>query len=279
MGPRLLPAVVGALLLAGCASRAAPVFPVDPGYPGTYTQTATPAPPTPPPTDFPVHAVPRPIVLFAPKLVTVEWVGSEEEKLSQGHGYRFTGVEPPTPGPTSVVLPDGPATFPLIDARDALAAMSAGAREGDPVEIVGAEPGTATFTTDRGPLDLPAWLFRSSFGSRLAWPAMTPDAFWKQGAEHVGTHHAKTSDGVRLEVELGAPETPCRGQEPSTKEPVVTETETAVVVGVRTIGVVGECARTAVYRPRYYPVTLAEPLGARVLVFEGDNSIIPVTEG
>ncbi|PSL58432.1 hypothetical protein B0I31_101650 [Saccharothrix carnea] len=229
--------------------------------------------PVPAGVDFPVTAVPRPIVLFLPKLLTVEWMGLEEEKLAAG--YRFTGVEPPTPGPASVVLPDGPATLPLISVRDALAGMPGGARDGE-LELVSAELGTAEFNTDRGRLELPAWRFRSVYGSVYAWPAVTPDAFWKQGEVIDGSHHARTSDGVRLEVELGAPPEPCEGDPPATKEPVVTETETSVVIGVRTVGTVGECARRAMYRFQYYPVTLSKPLGARLLVFEEDSTIIPV---
>ncbi|OKI36824.1 hypothetical protein A6A25_20170 [Saccharothrix sp. CB00851] len=220
--------------------------------------------------DFPVTAVPRPIVLFQPRLLTVEWMGLEEEKLAAG--YRFTGVEPPTPGPASVVLPDGPATLPLISVRDAVAGLPGGE-----LELVSAELGTAEFNTDRGRLELPAWRFRSVYGSVYAWPAVTPDAFWKRGEEINGSHHARTSDGVRLEVELGAPPAPCQGDPPSTKEPVVTETETSVVIGVRTVGTVGNCARAAIYRSQYYPVTLSKPLGARVVVFEEDSTIIPVT--
>lgn len=230
--------------------------------------------PAPAAVDFPVTAVPRPIVLFQPKLLTVEWMGLGEEKLAAG--YRFTGVEPPTPGPTSVVLPDGPATLPLISVRDALAGMPGGGRDGE-LELVSAELGTAEFNTDRGRLELPAWRFRSVYGSVYAWPAVTADAFWKRGEEIIGSHHARTSDGVRLEVELGAPDTPCPGDPPSTKEPVVTETETSVVIGVRITGPVGHCARAAIYRSQYYPVTLSKPLGARLLVFEEDSSIIPVT--
>ncbi|WP_157621457.1 hypothetical protein [Saccharothrix sp. NRRL B-16348] len=273
---RLLPVLLGASLLVGCASQASHTLPVDPGHPGTSTQTATPNPP--PPTDFPVNAVPRPIVLFLPKLVTVEWRGLGEEKLAVGYGYRFTGVEPPAPAPAPVVLPDGTTTFPLIGVRDALTAMSADAREGEPLELVNAELGKAVFNTDRGDLELPAWLFRSSFGSVYAWPAVTPAAFWKQGEVIDGSHHAKTSDGVELEVELGAAPSPCHPDEtPAVNEPVVTETETSVVIGVRTIGTVGQCARAAIYRSQYYPVKLSRPLGSRVLVFEEDSTIIPVT--
>ncbi|ROP40471.1 hypothetical protein [Saccharothrix texasensis] len=268
---RLRPSVVvlGSILaVAGCAGvdrAATPTLPIGSDLPASVAPVAV---------DFPATAAPRPIVLFQPKLVTVEWQGLEEEKAATG--YRFTGVEPPTPGPTSVVLPDGPATLPLISVRDAVAALPGGGRDGE-VELVSAELGTAAFTTDRGRLELPAWRFRSSFGSVYAWPAVTPEAFWKRGEEIIGSHHARTTDGVRLEVELGAPPTPCRGDAPAVKEPVVTETETSVVIGVRTTGPVGECARTAIYVPRYYPVTLAKPLGSRVLVFEEDGGIIPVT--
>ena len=264
--------VVLGLLAAGCAGadRAAAPLQIESDLP-------TSAAPVPAGVDFPVHAVPRPIVLLPPKLVTAEWSGSGQEKLAMGSGYRFTGVEPPAPGPTEVVLPDGPATFPLISVRDAMTGMSADAREGEPMELVGAELGTAVFNTDRGELELPAWRFRSVFGSVYAWPAVTPDAFWKQGEAIPGSQHARTSDGVRLEVELGAPFPPCRGDEPSVREAVVTETETSVVIGVRDSGPVGDCAHAAIYRYQYYPVTLSEPLGSRVLVYEKDNGIIPVT--
>ncbi|XVS63430.1 hypothetical protein ACQPYE_35025 [Actinosynnema sp. CA-299493] len=258
------------LVVAGCARVDRAV------QPALLTGSDLPAPTATAPTgvDFPATAVPRPIVLFQPKLLTVEWMGLGEEKLAVGH--RFTGVEPPTPGPASVVLPDGPATFPLISVRDALAGMPGGGRDGE-LELVSVELGTALFNTDRGQLELPAWRFRSVFGSVYAWPAVTPEAFWKRGEEIIGSHHARTTDGVRLEVELGTPPTPCRGDAPAVKEPVVTETETSVVIGVRTVGPVGECARAAVYRFQYYPVTLAKPLGSRLLVFEEDSSIIPVT--
>jgi hypothetical protein len=275
---RLLAPAVGALLLVSCASES-PTLPIDPGHPGTSTDTATAtsAAPAPAPADFPVDAVPRPIVLVGPVPVTDEWQGQEKEKLAQGQGYRFTGAEPPTPAPATVRLPDGPATLPLIGVRDALTGMGAGAREGEPLELVAVELGTATFGTDRGGLELPAWRFRSAFGSVYAWPAVTPEAFWQWGAVKASFQRATTTDGVRLEVELGAPDPPCEGHRPETKEVVVTEGETSVKIGVRVVGgPPGECAQAAIYRAQYYPVTLSEPLGARLLVLE-DDSVIPVT--
>ncbi len=261
------------LVAAGCAGGGTAAEPALSLAPDLPTAPATPAPAG---VDFPVTAVPRPIVLVGPAPVTVEWVGDEEEKVAQGHGYRFTGDEPPTPGPATVVLPDGPATLPLTGARDALTAMSAGARGGESIEVVGVELGTAAFDTDRGPLELPAWRFRSAFGSVYAWPAITPEAFWKLGEVRVSHHRATTSDGLELQVELGAPDPPCPGHQPTVKEPVVTEGETSVRIGARTTGgPVGGCAQLAVYRPQWYAVRLTEPLGARVLVHE-DGAVIPV---
>lgn len=267
----LLLSVTLGVVTAGCAGVDRVAAP-----PSTDWQLPTTVAPVPAGLDFPVDAAPRPIVLLAPKPVTVEWVGSGEEKLADG--YRFTGVEPPTPAPRSVVLPGGPASFPLIGVSEAVAGMAAGAGRGEPLELVSVELGTAAFNTDRGELELPAWLFRSSFGSVYAWPALAPEAFWKQGEVVNASHDATTSDGVELEVELGAAETPCHPDEtPSVKEPVVTEGESSVVIGVRTIGTVGDCARNAMYRPQYYPVKLSKPLGNRVVVFEEDGTIIPVT--
>ncbi|WP_367135930.1 hypothetical protein [Saccharothrix sp. HUAS TT1] len=272
-----LSAVVLGVLLAGCAQ------PIGPGaqVPPVWTTTATPGEPvrpaTPDPEGFPVAAVPRPIVLIGPPLELVDPVGSEQEKVAAESGtYSFTGAEPPTPGPTSVPLPGGAATLPLIGVRDALAAMSAGGRGGEPLELVDVELGTARFPTDRGGLELPAWRFRSGFGSVWAWPAVAPTAFWHLGGIPHALHRAVTSDGVELEVELPAPPLPCPGQEPITTEVVVVEGATSVKVGVRQPGPDGVgCARDAMYRSEKRTVTLKEPLGARLLVDE-QNGVVPV---
>ena len=271
----LLVLAVG-VLLAGCARPASPGDPAPPLWNTTATGTHG-MPAAPDPVDFPVAAVPRPIVLIGSPLVPVDLVGSEDEKVTAGSGrYSFTGVEPPTPGPTPVALPDGTATLPLIGVRDAVTAMSAGAREGEPLELVSAELGEADFQTDRGGLRLPAWRFRSGFGSVWAWPAVAPEAFWHLGEVRHAPHRATTSDGVRLEVELPAPPTPCPGEEPTAVEPVVTENAASVKVGVRmTGGDGGDGARNAMYRTQLYTVELKEPLGARLLV-DDDNGVLPV---
>lgn len=255
------------LLLVGCAGTPSAVLPVDPG-----TSTA--------PVDFPVTAVPRPIVLIGPPWVQLEGVGSEEEKVAAGNGrFTFTGGEPAVPGLVPVELVDGPATLPLIGVReavDAVNALSEDGPQGPPLELVSAELGTAEFRTDRGGLELPAWRFRSSFGSVWAWPALAPEAFWELGRVGFSTHHAATFDGVELVVQLPDPGPPCPGEEPAVSEPVVTEGAAFVMVGLRTTGGGGgNCARDASYRSKPYTVKLKEPLGARLLVDE-HNGVIPV---
>ncbi|ONI83428.1 hypothetical protein ALI22I_33490 [Saccharothrix sp. ALI-22-I] len=257
------------VLLAGCGSTGAPVPPA----------WAPSTPTTPAAVDFPVAAVPRPIVLMGPPLVNVVGYGSDAEKVAASSGrFSFTGAEPATPGPTSVFLPDGRATFPLIGARDAVAAMSADRGEGMTLELVSAELSTVVFQTDRGALELPAWKFRTPSGSVLAWPAITPDAFWKFGEVRYALHHATTTgDGVQLEVELPAPTPPCPGEAETVTETVVVEAATSVTVGLRTVSEGdGNCARDAMYRTRTHTVRLKEPLGARVLLDE-NNGVIPVT--
>jgi hypothetical protein len=263
------------LLLAGCAGTPSAVHPVAPG-----ALTAPGAPTAPAPVDFPVSAVPRPIVLIGSPWEPLETVGSEAEKVAVGNGrFTFTGGEPATPGLMSVELPDGPATLPLIGVRaavDAVNAMAEDGPQGSPLELVSAELGTAAFRTDRGELELPAWRFRSSFGSVWAWPALTPEAFWRLGEVGFATHHAATFDGVELVVQLPDPGPPCPGEEPSASEAVVTEGAAFVTVGLRTTGGgTGTCARDAMYRSKPYTVKLKEPLGARLLVDE-NNGVIPV---
>ncbi|MFE2755278.1 hypothetical protein ACFXGA_25075 [Actinosynnema sp. NPDC059335] len=265
MGLRFL-ALALALLAAGCAARgesALPDLPEQRAMPGAPGRTAGPDP-----ASFPVTASPRPIVLIGSPPALVRTAGSEQEKVAAGSGrFTFGGVEPPTPGPVSVRLPDGPATFPVIGVREALTAMSADGRDGDPLEFVAVELGTAEFPTDRGRRELPAWRFSTALGSVWAWPAITPDAFWRLGEVGFALDQGAVADGRQLEVQLPAPAPPCPGEEPTVLEPVVEEGATAVKVGVRTVsGGGGSCVRDAMYRSQTYTVTLAEPLGARLLV-------------
>ncbi|GAB2983609.1 hypothetical protein [Saccharothrix stipae] len=257
-------------LLAGCAVDAAPPQ----AGPDPSPAPATAATPTGP-VDFPLVADgPRPVVLIGSPRKPIENAPGEKEKMlaigANSGRYAFTGVEPPTPGPTSVPLPDGPATLPLVGVREVVAAMSAGGREGAPLELVSAEPGTAEYLTDRGPVELPVWRFRTVFGSTWAWPALPPSAFWRLG-EVDYARQATTSDWVELEVPFHASPA-CPGEEPVVMEPVVTEGMTSVVVGLRRVGGgLGNCMRALLQPTETYTVKLKEPLGTRVLVDEEER--------
>ncbi|MEU4740170.1 hypothetical protein AB0G02_06835 [Actinosynnema sp. NPDC023658] len=247
MGLTRLAVVVGALVTAGCAATAASTLSVgsDPTAP-----THLPAQYAPPqPGDFPVTATPRPIVLFSP------------------------------PGPASVPLPGGPATLPLIDVGAAVDAMSEGGREGPPQELVSAELSTAAYLTDRGPLELPVWKFRTAWGSDRMWPAVTPEAFWKGAEQSRMTFGATTSDGLELRVRFPEPSPPCPGEAPAVTEAVVTERPTVVEVRLRTVsGGGGTCVHAAILRgTKSYTVKLTEPLGARLLMDE-EHRVVHVTK-
>lgn len=263
-----LPAFASILLLAGCAAAQPAVEarpgPVVPRAPAHHV-------------DFPVDASPRPLVLLGPPVAVVSGFADDEEKTSAlGGGYRLAVAPPPTPAPGPVALPDGVVALPLIGAAEAAAAMS-GSGAGEPLALVRAEFGTAPFATDRGTLELPAWRFRTARGSVVARLALAPGAFWRFGQVPVSdlAGGAKV-DGARLTLTLPAPPAPCPGDAPVVSEPTAVESRTEVVVGVRTAGEVGDCARTLELRMETHQVVLSAPLGNRLLVDER-GGVIPAT--
>lgn len=250
---------------------------------GANHDSASPAPlsTSPTPVDFPVTAKPRPVVLLGSRVEVVDGYRSGEEKLGAAEGgFEFVGTPPATPEPATVTLPDGPARLSFVSAADALQAISAPPRgkgqQNAPVRLVGAEFGTAEFTTDRGRWALPAWRFTTEAGSVVATPALAPDLFWRLGEVRPAVTTSATGAGTDLTVSMPKAPEPCPGDEPARNEPVVTESETSVTVTVRTIGEVGDCPRTLALVVQPYEVKLTEPLGNRLLV-DGQGGVVAVT--
>ncbi|CCH34570.1 hypothetical protein ABZ816_40950 [Actinosynnema sp. NPDC047251] len=245
-----------AVLLTGCASGG---------------NTAAPLSTTP--DDFPATTAPRPIVLIGDLLQVVDGLRGDDKVDS---GLNFTAQHPPTPQPAPVALPDGTRpTLPLIGSSDALNRMPRRTAPTTTSTLVSVEFGTAEFPTDRGPWTLPAWRFTSEAGSVLAWPALEPGAFWKPGEVRpaISTDQATATDR-ELTVSMPAAPAPCPGDAPARNEAVVQETAGTVTVGVRTIGEVGNCARTLAVTTQPYRVPLAAPLGNRLLVDEQGGVIV-----
>ncbi|HEU5472200.1 MAG TPA: hypothetical protein VFV67_16220 [Actinophytocola sp.] len=223
---------------------------------------------------FPVHQVPRPIVLTR-RPPMLAGFSSDEGKLAAVAGsYEVTGPLPDAPPTVTAELPDGPAEFRTLPAEAALAGLraagsGAGTQPAQPLRIQKVELGTATFGTDRGGLALPAWLFHSDQATGpIAWPALPDEAFWKAGATVGGPGPARLGPDGTLTLSLPAPAPPCPGEQPQRAEPVVTETDTAVAVTIRfdPPQPAGDCIQDAMLRFTEYQVRLGAPLGNRVLV-------------
>jgi hypothetical protein len=257
------------VLLTGCGANSAAAPPM---------ATLATSPPVGA-VDFPVTADPRPIVLLGSPLVVVSGYQSDKEKMSAAGGrFAFTGAPPATPEPGPVELPGGTAVLPLVGVREAVTAMSEQGTGEDVLELATAEFSTEVFRTDRGGLVLPAWRFTTAAGSVLAWPAVEPSAFWRFGEHQPSIHSATTADGQALEVTLPAPPPPCEGEEPVVYEPVVTEGDVSVTIGLRTVSGGGAgrgCVQNDMYRMETYPVRLERPLGARLLLDE-QQAVMPV---
>jgi hypothetical protein len=243
--------------------------------------------------DFPVTRTPRPILLLgAPLRETGYHTGDAKLAVATGR-YKLATTLPSTqPATSTATLPDGTFPLPIITAAQAYESLRGSGNPANapdanpaPLLITRVELGMVPFPTDRGALDLPAWLFHApeSF-EPLAWPAPHPDAFW-----HLGdlTFAGDTSDGrlaadtITLTVSMPAPNPgACPGDPIYRHHPVVLEESTAVAVGVRReiVSIApgprrDDCGYDLMLRVQPYTVTLAAPLGKRVLV---SNSGEPV---
>jgi len=267
----VLAAGVAVALLAGCAGGALTV--PRPGA-GRLRQALRDW------SAFPASATPRPLVLTGPPVADpASGFPSGTAKLA----YEEGAFELPAS------LPAGPAAaagFPLITAREATGVLKSVAAKGPPLTsrltVTSVRLGTALFDTDRGPRQLPAWLFglagvRDPAGvlavapSRIFVPARRPaDPRPFVGSALLGR------DGRTLTLEfVGA----ASGTGPCTASysPDQAASGTAVAVAVHEHAHGGDVACAAVGYPRRVTVVLPAPLGGRVLVDAASGVAIAVT--
>ncbi|WP_203708342.1 hypothetical protein [Asanoa iriomotensis] len=202
---------------------------------------------------------------------------------------------PETPATVAVEPPGGPFTFPALRADEAFAYLRA---HGSPANAPGARPapvrvtsitlGSAIFSTDRGPLRLPAWLFGApDLTGELAWPAVDKTAFWRYGEPNdVATiSPAQLSrDGRQIRWAV-----PGNGTCPSNPvrrywvEVVETRTTVAVTTVSEIVSTPGPEDReqpcVLMAQPAEpYDVELAAPLGNRIVIGHIDDAPAPDTE-
>jgi hypothetical protein len=212
--------------------------------------------------DFPVDADPRPIVLLG-ELAGVEGFTTGEAKLAFVNGQI---------DPAGNVPPEAEAAFKRLTKP---------ADGTTPVRVLSTTKGTATFATDRGVRELPAWWFRltDAIGDIAV---LAEQVQWHRPRSAPGAHEVSV-DGLTLMLTLPKPPAACPGEPTRTAHAEALESPTAVAVGLRTeLGPPapgerqGQCVQTLMLEFAEYPVTLDKPLGNRVLV-DAQGNPMPVS--
>jgi invasion protein IalB len=186
-------------------------------------------------------------------------------------------------------LPTGPATaagFPLITASDAASVLTSG-HGANPspatrLTVTGVKLGTAVFGTDRGRKALPAWQFsfRGVTGTATVLAVADSARFWPAGLGQVSTHVSAVqpgrNGGALTLTAVGAKE----GTGPCEASYSVRQQSSAASVAVYVVesdhGSATACSAAGFLVT--VPVTLAAPLGNRVLVDALTFAPIPVTQ-
>lgn len=260
------------LVLAGCGARIETANDQAGAVPGP----AFPAPPQDTPTgeweSFPVGRTPRPIVLIGELPAMAGFTTGDAKVAAMSKNYALE---------TDLPTESGPSMISAKQAYEALTRDSKPDRSAPPLPITRVELGVAQFSTDRGRVSLPAWLFHAQHSlGPIAWPADEPAKFWRLGQvppRTMASGEAKMN-GNKLTVVLPAPPEPCPGDAPIHYEPTVTETATVVKIGMRTQGTpgMGNCVRPAILNMAPYDITLPTPLGDRVLLSNEGGIIVVV---
>ncbi len=200
--------------------------------------------------EFPVEASPRPLVLTGQTVLFTGGFPSNQAKLAFLQGAVSTTV----PVPAGLLDALCPNRDPTLD---------------DTLLVVGAEPTTGTFPTDRGPKQLPAWTVTLAGVHSLFTvldPEVTAAAFRPAtalppgaGAMYPARLH---TDGQTVTVSF------INGRPEDVDYPRVETLETSTAAVVVTVGhdIGRPGPRHLIGFRRHVTATLAAPLGARVLI-------------
>jgi hypothetical protein len=253
----------------------------------TAGQGATPMLPPSPPTaalaawrDFPANARPRPIISFGDTVEHIPQAGfpTGDRKMAWvcNEFGLASGVKLSTTAP-------GPATasgysYPSIGSAKAYSQLMAGRSTGgnstdcarpQPFAITAVRWGTAGFPTDRGTMQMSAWLFDvAEINAYIGHSGMDSSAYWGGGVAIEGRGARISADGRTLKVPVSnAQPGPCGADYTA----AAAESDAAVAVAVKRIphASPGESVVCdAMLRISYISLTLKAPLAGRVLVDE-----------
>lgn len=234
---------------------------------------------------FPADQVPRPIVrLVSQPHPDPPGVFSSTAVEAAFYCNTFTsrGGSLPSDVPADAHAswnPGTTVTYASISAADAAAALasrpnpysSADCKNVAPVVLTSARLGSAQFDTDRGFVEMTAWFFtlRGSTGE-VPFPAIASSAFWDtaEGIKAGSGSASVSKDGMSLLWGfIGAP---TQGRCSTGYKTIVKETSTAIAIKVQaTSNPPGDCILDLFGgAPRDVSVSLASPLGGRVVVDE-----------
>lgn len=245
--------------------------------------------------DFPASANPRPIIVFDRTLEHIGQAGFTAEpdrKLDWGCN-KFVLA----PGVTLPAAPPGAATasgysYPalgaaeayseLIAARARLASQGSECPAARPFVIKDVRWQAAGFPTDRGTMQMSAWIFDiTEIDAYIGYSALDPSAFWRNGVSPQGMIGGRISaDGLTLTLgTMGGPETAGPCFEELSASAAESETAVAVAIATRFHTPPAGDGCTAEGHFRTVAVHLARPLGGRVLVDEKGNAGTACLEG
>lgn len=205
---------------------------------------------------FPIGADPRPLVVLGEEVQAPKFVEVEDDTAFYLGRVDANGKVPP-------------------EAAQAFAKMSKPDAGKPTIKVLSARKDTAKFDTDRGPRELPAWIFElaGAYG-----PVVVLDIKPGYLAEHSKTRASVSADGRTLTVNMAKAGEPCPGQQATIYQPRRLESPTAVAVGLHVSGgPEGGCPRRAIYLSEDYTIRLSGPLGNRVLVDPKGNPITVLT--
>ena len=201
----------------------------------------------------------------------------EKDAFGSGH-FRLAGTLPAGPLPGLVRWADGSTLrLPLLTARAAFAELAAQRPCGGPsacgqLTVTGAQPGSVTVRTSRGLASVPAWRFTvAGLGWRVGEVAVARDALAVlpgsgpippagQNTPGVDVLTAVSADGRTLTLSFTG--SACDAAWGAYRY----ESHATVVVGSWEKPAAGNTPCPAVGMPRTARVTLARPLGTRVIL-------------
>ena len=237
--------------------------------------------------DFPAHADPRPIIAFGDTVEHIQPAGfpDGDRKLAwMCNRFVFASgvtVSEATPASTSglATISSARAYSELIKARSANSDSVCGSYT--PFVISAVRWSLAGFPTDRGTMQLPAWVFDvPEVGAYIGYLGIDPSALWGGGLSAHGRDAEVSFDGMRLRMPVANPgQAPCE----SDYTAAAAESDTAVAIAVRAFphepGPGAGCS--LILRTGYVTVALHSPLDGRVVLDEQGNlgAVCPESRG